>query len=99
MHDLSTALERWIESVRLYERRKDSNGDRCRIADDVKIAALEDLVPPELEKHMRLNADRFTTYDETIEDISRFIEARTGHGVLQCRSERRDPNAMDVGGL
>ena len=52
--------------MRLYDLIKDSSGNRLKIADDVKISALEDMVPTELETHMQLNSDR-------IHDIRRHV--------------------------
>ena len=106
MNKLSGALESWIDSVRLYERRKDSSRNRLKLADDVKISALEDMVPTELETHMQLNSDRFTTYADMIAEITTYIEKRTGNKVLHSRTEWKrpwkdwkDPDAMDVGGI
>ena len=36
--DLSGALEKWMDSIRMYERRKDEGGNRTIIADDIKIS-------------------------------------------------------------
>ena len=106
MNKLSGALERWIDSVRLYDRRKDSSGNRLKRADDVKISALEDMVPTELGTHMQRSSDRFTTYADTIAEIATYIEKRTGNKVLHSRSEQKrpwkdwkDPDAIDVGGI
>ena len=41
MDDLSGALEKWIDSVRMYERRADADDNRCSIAEDIKIAVPE----------------------------------------------------------
>eukprot|EP00973_Karenia_brevis_P078450 10892121-Karenia_brevis.AAC.1 len=50
---------------------------------------------------MHLNSNRFTTYEDTIAEISTSIEARTGTGILHSRTDRgrKKPDAMDVGGL
>ena len=78
LDDLSGALEKWIDSVRMYERRKDSQGTRCSIADDIKVAVLESRVPVELEKHMQLNRSQYETFEKALAAISEYIESRTG---------------------
>ena len=50
LEDLSASLERWEDLVRRYERSRDSNGMLSMLSDDIKQAALEALVPAELEK-------------------------------------------------
>ena len=72
LDELSGAIEKWTDSVRMYERRKDRNGDRSAIPDDIKISALEALVPKELEKHMLLNSDMFDTFARAMEGIGAY---------------------------
>ena len=63
MDELSAKFEKWIDSIRLYERRKDSARIRLSIREDVKISVLEGIVPAELEKHMQLNRSRLQASD------------------------------------
>ena len=72
-------LETWIDSIRLYERRKDSDGNRLSIQEDIKISVLEALVPAELEEHIQFNRDRFSNFEKSLREISHFMEIRHGH--------------------
>ena len=66
LEDLPAAIEKWIDQVRMYERHKDASGQRCVIADDIKVSTLESMVPAELEKHMQLNHHKFSTVEKTL---------------------------------
>jgi hypothetical protein len=74
--DLSGAIEKWMDSIRMYERRKDEAGRRTIVADDVKISVLESLVPSELERHMQLNRAKFSTFSQAMEEIHAYLERR-----------------------
>ena len=50
MDTLSHRLEQWEEIVRQYERRRDANGERKVLDDDIKRSVMEDLVPQELAR-------------------------------------------------
>ena len=50
LEELPQAMEKLLDSIRLYERRKDSTGARTTISEDIKISVIERLVPAELEK-------------------------------------------------
>ena len=43
MEDLPSNLEKLLDSIRLYERRKDSSGNRPTLAEDIKINVIEPL--------------------------------------------------------
>ena len=83
MEDLSAALERWEDLVRWYERSRDSQGDATLLSEDIKQAALEALVPTELEKHLQLNAARLPRFTDTCEEVRLFIETRLGQRVKE----------------
>ena len=69
LEGLASALERWEEQVRRYERFRDERGNRQPLSEDIKTAALESLVPDELEKHLQLNASRLADYDAAREEV------------------------------
>ena len=98
--DLGSALERWEELVVRYERRRDDSGRRSQVPEDIKMAALESLVPEDLEKHLFLNQSRLGTYELLRREITSYLEARTGvkmKGInVRDKSREHDPNAMDV---
>ena len=100
LEDLGSALERWEELVVRYERRRDDSGRRSQVPEDIKMAALESLVPEDLEKHLFLNQSRLGTYELLRREITSYLEARTGvkmKGInVRDKPREHDPNAMDV---
>lgn len=103
IEDLPQALEKLLDSIRLYERRRDSTGARTEISDDIKISVIERLVPVELEKHLVLNRDRYTTFSDMLNEIQSYVEHQTGSKIKVFNSQGRiDPHGraddpMDVG--
>jgi hypothetical protein len=81
MDTLSHKLEQWEELVRQYERRRDANGDKKVLDDDIKCSVLEDLVPQELATHLRMNRSRLGTYDLMRSELMLFCEIRTGNKI------------------
>eukprot|EP00438_Fugacium_kawagutii_P008184 Skav214678 [mRNA] locus=scaffold923:680348:681763:+ [translate_table: standard] len=102
MEDLPANLEKLLDSIRVYERRKDSDGNRVELAADIKANVIERLVPPELERHLVLNRDRFKTFDSMVNEIQAYVEHTTGNKMKTANSQNPDaygrPNdPMDVG--
>ncbi len=62
----------------MYERRKDETGNRTIISDDIKISVLESLVPNELERHMKLNRAKFSSFTQAMDEILAYLETRKG---------------------
>ncbi|CAE7515888.1 unnamed protein product [Symbiodinium natans] len=81
LENLPQAIEEWADAVRTYEKRKDSAGRRTTLADEIKMAALEAMLPQELESHIQLNQSRFSTYDDVLDEVTRFIEYKTGKSL------------------
>ena len=81
LENLPAAIEEWADAVRTYEKRKDSMGRRTTIADEIKMAALEAMLPQELEAHIQLNQSRFSSYDDVLDEVTRFIEYKTGKSL------------------
>ena len=50
--ELPGALERWEEQVSKYKNSKDQQGPNRDIPEDILMAALESLVPTDLEVHL-----------------------------------------------
>ena len=48
------------------------------MADDIKLAGLEALVPEELEKHLMLYFDRWRTIEDARSEIVTYVEAKFG---------------------
>ena len=89
--------------MRRYTQRRDArNGQRHTLAEDIRMAALEALLPEELERHCQLQRSRLDTYQKLREEAVLYAEAR-GHvspklgQVSKAREDRDDP--MDVGGF
>eukprot|EP00971_Amphidinium_carterae_P220005 4367367-Amphidinium_carterae.3 len=63
------------------------------------MAALESLVPSELENHLRLNASKFADYHTMRTEVTSYIESRTGSRmkVPDFQGAKSDP--MDVDSL
>ena len=81
LETLPQAIEEWMDAVRTYEKRKDSTGQRAAISDEIKMAALEAMLPQELESHVQLNQARFATFDDLMDEITRFVEHKTGKSL------------------
>ena len=93
-----------LETVtRRYTQRRDArNGQRHTLAEDIRMAALEALLPEELERHRQFQRSRLDTYQKLREEVVLYAEAR-GYAapklgqVSKAREDRDDP--MDVGGF
>ena len=89
--------------MRRYTQRRDArNGQRHTLADDIRMAALEALLPEELERHCQLQRSRLDTYQKLREKVVLYAEARGYFApklgqVSKAREDRDDP--MDVGGF
>ena len=99
MEELSASLEKWEDLVRRYERSRDSHGRAAPLCDDIKQAALEALVPSELERHLQLSSGRLTSYSQTREEVRLFLETRLGHKLKEPRvhgNKKQHDDPMDV---
>ena len=101
--ELQGAVERLEDLMRRYTQRRDArNGQRHTLAEDIRMAALEALLPEELERHCQLQRSRLDTYQKLREEVVLYAEAR-GYvapklgQVSKAREDRDDP--MDVGGF
>ena len=87
----------WEEQVRRYEQRKDKEGNRQKVPDDIRMSSVEALVPEELEKHLLLNSQRLSTYALMRDEVVMYAEARTGQSL--SGRLKKDPNTMDIDAL
>ena len=101
IEELSSSIELWEEAVRQFEQRRRPDGSRAQLDDDIKIAVLEAMCPPDLEKHLQLSRHRLSTYEEVRAELSNYLETRAGTKVqLRLPGASRDdsgPVPMDVG--
>ena len=98
----SSCKEQWNDWMRRYTQRRDArNGQRHTLAEDIRMAALEALLPEELERHCQLQRSRLDTCQK-LRDVVLYAESR-GYvapklgQVSKAREDRDDP--MDVGGF
>ena len=104
MSELQGAVVRLEDLMGRYAQRRDAlTGQRHTLAEDIRTAALEALLPEELEKHCQLQRSRLDTYAKLREQAVLYAEAR-GYvapklgQVGKPRDERTD-DPMDVGRL
>ena len=89
--ELSAAIEKWEESVRQFERRKNSTGERKAMDDEIKSGILQQMCPDSLRNHLYLNASRFKSYIDVRTEIISYLEAMNTAGA--------PGSPMDVGSM
>lgn len=87
--------------MRRHCARRDADGKTHTLAEDIRMASLEALLPEDLERHVHLSRARLATYEALRSEIVNDSEAR---GCVQIKSSpvskpSKDPNAMDVDAL
>ena len=88
--ELPGALERWEEQVSKYRNSKNQQGQSRDIPEGILMAALESLVPTDLEVHLQMNSSRFETYDAMRAEVLAFIESRTGSRMTETKVHKHD---------
>ena len=100
--ELQGALERWEEQVQKYTNSKDKSGNRRLLPEDIKMAALESLVPTDLEAHLQLNSSKFDDYMTMRQEVVGYVETRVGSKLkdakVQHHDQRRD-DPMEIDGV
>ena len=107
MNELQAAMERWEEMAMRYERRRDENGNREQLTESIRMAALESLLPEELENHVQLNMSRLTDYETLRREITQYLEVRTGARIRDAPvnvaptggGRKKSPDDMDIGSM
>ncbi|CAK0821340.1 unnamed protein product, partial [Prorocentrum cordatum] len=96
--ELGSALEKWIQQIGRYERRQGEDG-LAELPEDIKMAALEMLVPQDIENHLVLNKHRLETFQDSLNEVMTIVEARTGVKIKEpsIRARAHHPDDMDVG--
>ena len=98
--ELPGALERWEEQVSKYRNSKNQQGQSRDIPEDILMAALESLVPTDLDVHLQMNSSRFETYDAMRVEVLAFIDSRTGSRMTETKVHKHDKirdDPMDLG--
>eukprot|EP00975_Prorocentrum_lima_P043571 9146105-Prorocentrum_lima.AAC.1 len=62
--------------MRRYCNRRGPDGEKHELAEDIRIAALEALLPEDLEKHVQLNRQRLNSYQILRAEVVLYAEAR-----------------------
>ena len=75
--ELQAGVERWESYVSRYEKKMKDELD-----DEIKLAALESLVPKELEKHLILNS----TFEHARLEVVTYVEAKFGLRIRDSKS-------------
>ena len=96
LQDLPAGLEKCEELVGRYERSKSSGTTTAALDEDIKTAALEALVPSELEQHLAMNRGRLITYEQVRSEIQAYIEARRSQFALKTVASKITSHPMDV---
>ncbi|CAK0880002.1 unnamed protein product, partial [Prorocentrum cordatum] len=100
--ELGSALEKWIQQIGKYERRQGEDG-LAELPEDIKMAALEMLVPQDIENHLVLNKHRLVTFQDSLNEVMTIVEARTGVKIKAAGSLEEEPEAevaaLDMGSL
>ena len=89
---LQGAVERLEDLMGRYTQRRDArNGQRHTLAEDIRMAALEALLPKELERHCQLQRSRLDTYQKLREEVVLYAEARgyVAPSWVKCRRLER----------
>ena len=79
-----------------YERGKSDGTTTAALDEDIKTAALEALVPTELEQHLAMNRARLITYGQVRNEIQAYTEARRSQFAFKSVAAKNTPDPMDV---
>ena len=102
--NLRHAIEKLEEKIRRYCSRRDGRGEKLTIAEDIKMASLEALLPADVEKHVQLNRSRLSTYDVLRSEVVLYAEATstpakppTGKDPWSRADDPMDTNSFSKG--
>ena len=96
LQDLPARLEKWEALVRRYERSKSSGTATAAHDEDIKTAALEALVPNELDQHLAMNRARLIAYEKVRSEIQSLIAARRSQFEFKTVAAKGASDPMDV---
>lgn len=97
---LRHGVEKFEEKVRRYTERRDVNGARLVLSEDIRMAALESMLPDDLERHVQLNRSRLQDYNSLRNEVMLYAEAR-GTSIRppkDVHSDAMDTSMLDKGG-
>jgi hypothetical protein len=87
--ELSSAIERWEEKVRIYEGRS-----KGQVQDDVRCGVVIEMCPDKLKEHLYMSSSKLSSYVEIKREIVTFLETQ------HVKSEIKDTSGpMDIGSV
>ena len=102
LSELSGAIERLEDLMRRYCSRRKPDGSMATLDDDIRMAALEAMLPDALENHVQLNRSRLDTYAKLRAEVMLYTEAKAstamkeGVRVSQGYSDGGGPSPMEL---
>ena len=98
LEELASAIQRWKTLRRRHNNKKDSDGRKHNLSDDIARASLMKLVPEDLGQHLLLNHRKLVTFELMEEEVALIVEQKTGY---KMKDSLRDggPKPMDVGSI
>ena len=100
IEELGQALEDWLSKKKQYEEFTDRNNEPCRVSEDSLMAAMYRLMPKSLEETVMFKQEDYDSFETLFDKLVSY--ASTKHSLRlsdQPQGAKKDPNAMDVGGL
>lgn len=93
-------VEKFEEKVRRYTERRDVNGARLVLSEDIRMAALESMLPDDLERHVQLNRSRLQDYNALRNEVMLYAEARgtPSRPPKDVHNDPMDTSMLDKGG-
>ena len=95
LEEIMARLETLKELLRRYEGRRSIDGATRNLDEEVKMAAVESMLPDALETHVMLNRSRINTFDLLIKEIQLYVESKGGLTIRELQSNQ-GPTPMDV---
>ena len=96
LQDRPAGLAKWDELVRRHERSKSSGTTTTALDEDIKTAALEALVPSELNQHLAMNRARLITNEQVPSEIQAYTEARRRQFAFKTVATQSTSDPMEV---
>ena len=94
--ELPGKTEKWDGFLRRYQKCRAGGEVAQKVDDDIKILALEGLVPHELEQHLAMNRSRLRAYEQVRSEIDAYIGAKHSQGAISRSSGRKNDDPIDV---
>ena len=97
--ELAGHLQKWKILRGRCSNKKDSDGTKHDLPDDIARASLLKLVPTEVESHLLLNHGRLTNFDLMETEIILLAEQKTGDKLMSGVKDTGGSQPMEIGSL